>query len=96
MNLKEMTDWQLTELQDNIRAELEEREEWPKIHTIFFHRSKDDNYEDAREIGLDDDAISDFRYMGVEVQVDIEVHRDGTAYAVSFEDQILQNKAKLS
>jgi hypothetical protein len=45
--------------------------------TMFLHGDKDNNYAQAEAMGLDTEAILDFRFALLEVEFDLDVHVDG-------------------
>lgn len=95
MNLKNMTETELSSLLEKVNNEIAQRAEWPKNITLYFHRGKEENYEVAEALGLEDEAAAEFMYTGYELVIDAEVHRDGTAYAIKFGNAILEPKVIL-
>ena len=61
--------------------------DWPKHYTLYLHSEKSSNLEDGRELGLVDEALDNFCYVGYEVGLDLEVNEDGKAYLVGINDE---------
>lgn len=93
MNIDNKSDAELTSLKKQIEDELESRK--PKTATIYFHRSKEDNFETAQELRLTDDQTAMFMYCGYEIEVKIEVDKDGNACATHFHGIELSKKVSI-
>lgn len=67
---------------------------WPKKKRIYLHKSKEDGYALAEEMGFGEnsEAARTLAYLCYEVSVDIEVLHDGTAYATHLNGVALTDK----
>jgi hypothetical protein len=71
-------------------------EKWPRTTTIYLHSDKESNWELGEELGLSNDAISDeFRSCCYEIEIEVEVHEDGTSFATHFQGLKLSKKVKV-
>ena len=59
--------------------------DWPKHVKFYLHYQKEDLYEHARQLGLDDGATKDFVYSLYEVEFNGTVNENGvfTCYSVN-------------
>jgi hypothetical protein len=78
------------------KADMLEAGSWPKTLSMYMHRDKESNYDLANQIGLDDDATQNFKYMGTELQISIIVQRDGSTVATHVDGVLLDYAVKLS
>lgn len=78
------------------RHEEAEAKEWPKSHTYYLHANKEDNYDQGRMLGLSPEALQTFSYICYEIELELEIHRDGTTYITEVECVPLQEKVKIS
>jgi len=73
---------------------------WPKKETIYLHRNEEDNCEimekywphDNKEDDDTEEAAENFYRTGYEVVVEIEIHKNGVAYAVALNGSKLEEK----
>ncbi len=64
--------------------------------TIYFHRSKEDNYDLAGEIGLDEKLMDDFKYMGSEITITVWINKDtGETWATHLNGMPLTAKVRI-
>jgi hypothetical protein len=70
----------------DIEIELEE-EKWPKIVDTYVHGSKEYGLDLGQEIGLKDEALSNFVYLHYEVELTIKVEEDGN-YVITHVDKM--------
>jgi len=54
------------------------------IVTTYLHRSKEDNLWLGEELGLSEEALEKFLFMGYEVEVEVEILSDGSWEILGF------------
>jgi hypothetical protein len=65
-------------------------DDFPKRVKMYLHGDKDSNWRTGHDIGLSEEAIrQEFKYALYEVEVEIEVNRDGTYKMVSVDGRTL-------
>lgn len=90
-----------THNKEDIKLEIErlqkelKKSDWPKTTVIHCHRDKESNYDMGEELGLEGDALDNFRYVGYEVSITIVVDVDGNAYATHFNDVLLPKRVNV-
>lgn len=63
---------------------------------FYLHSSKDDNAEYGREMGLQGEALQNFRYAGYEVELDVEIDKEtGNCYALTINGVKLGQRVKI-
>ncbi len=61
-------------------------DEWPKTVKMYLHGDKDSNWQIGEDIGLSEEAIREnFKYALYEVELDVEVHKDGNIKVIAFD-----------
>lgn len=73
----------------------EEQFVWPKQAKLYLHGEKDSRWDEQKELGLSDEAMKQYAYVGYEVCLDIEVNEDGTALAFALNGVPLTEKVKV-
>lgn len=62
---------------------------------IYLHTSKEDMYYDGEELGLSEEQLQNFMYVGYEIAVDIEIDEEGRAKATHVEGVELKEKVSI-
>lgn len=66
------------------------------LETLFYlHSDKGSNRDTGRELGLTDEQLKEFAYVGYEVKLTIEIQEDGSAVATAVNDVALTEKVKV-
>jgi hypothetical protein len=88
--------------EEEVRAEIERLLEalekgmvWPKKYKLYLHADKESNWGHAEKLGLEGDQARNFAYTCYEVEVNLEVHQDGSAFATHFSGVELKTKVKV-
>jgi len=69
-----------------IAAAQAEKARYPIKTKFYLHSSKEDNWNQAAELKLNDAAQGTFAYTGLEVTLDIEIDEQGMAKATHIND----------
>lgn len=78
-----------------LQKALKEKNTWPKKYDLYLHHDKESGYNIAQELNLPREAQSVFAYVAYEICLTLEVHEDGTAYALELDGVKLAEKVKI-
>lgn len=93
MDITNKTDEELKAIIEDINDELENRK--PKKTRIYLHRDKESNWELQKDLNLTDKQMENARYIGYEISVDIEIDKNGNAFATHFSGVKLPHKVQI-